>query len=361
MIVCPVCGFRNLDSNDRCFKCSALLKRDDALYKEAASTAARRNRGERYLRQLLSPLDWLKHRPWFSAIFEVPDDGVFRYPFTAGLLSVVPGMGHVYAGQMVKGILVFAIWIILLAIAAFTIYEDWSNWYLFALLLVWFFTWADAVGVAARRNGDTWRLRKTLALACGAMMIIGVTLTVTQYLGIGFLSLEKVGTDVLAPEVRKGERIAFSAVPLWFRSPRVGEIVMFDPPRFEAHRKNDIYSVNIKKYYQRVLGGPGDRLSKKGTAFYRNGQLMASDEIPFLGEKLPDFEVVVPEKSYFVPVTGIPSDILATFAGAGKISYVGDPGFVFKDWPGFGIIPEDQIWSKGIGVISPPARRRWLR
>jgi signal peptidase I len=361
MIVCTICGFRNPDTNDRCFRCQALLKRNEEAMQEAKASAARKTRRLRYAYPIAAPLDWLRHRPWLSGIFAVPDHGQYRYPFTAGLLSLLPGVGHWYAGQGIKGALVFMVWLALFVFALATIRQDWSNAVLFSLLMFWLLVWADSVAVAARANGDTWRFRKTLALVFGAMMIIGTSVSVGQYLGLGFVSLERVSNDAMQPAFRAGDRVFFTSVPLWIRDPAVGEIVSFDPPRFVATQKDDVYSINISRYFQRVVGAPGDRLVKKGNRYFRNGEELSAGQVPLGGDSLPDFDTVVPEGSYFIPVTGIPKDMLSGISGAGLISHVGQPGFIFQRWPDFAMIPEEEIRGKGIAILSPPPRRQWLK
>ncbi len=350
-----------MDANLRCFRCSGLLKRDEDVVREATATADRKLKRQRMGQPLAAPLDWLRHQPWVANILAVPEDGPYKYPFTAGLLSLMPGAGHWYTGQSVKGAVLFVAGAVFFAFAVTTFYQPLSNYVLFAMLLFWLLVWADSVAVAARCNGDRWQLRKTLALLFGAMMLVGFSVSVAQILGVNFMSLQKVSTDAMAPHIRNGDRVAFSGVPFWVRAPDIGEVVMFDPPRFTAERGADTYSINIRKYFQRVLGGPGDRIQKKGGRFYRNGALVALDAEPFNGGVLPDFDVFVPADSYLIPVTNIPSDVLAGLLGAGPIGYVGEPGFVFIGWPEFAIVSRNDVWAKGVAVINPPPRRGWLK
>lgn len=327
---------------------------------DAKVNVARKTRRLRLLMPIMAPFDWLLHRPWIAAIFEVPDQGRYRYPFTAGLLSLIPGAGHWYAGQTIKGTLLFVIGLALLCFALLTIRIPWSNFVLFALLLFWLVVWADSVAVAARANGDYWVFRKTLALVFAAMMIVGVTLSVVQYLGIGFVRIERVTSDAMQPMFKGGDRIVFTSVPLWLRKPAVGEVVSFDPPRFVATQSGDVYSVNIKRYFQRVIAGPGDRLTKRRNLYLLNGSELPAACLPLGNDSLPEFDIVLPERSYFIPVTGIPQDIFAGIAGAGLLSHVGQPGFAFQNWPNFAIITRKDIKGKGIAIVSPPERRRWL-
>lgn len=360
MIVCPVCGFRNMDANARCFKCSALLKRDEALFREGVRTTAKRSRRDRIYRLLSAPLDWVAHHHLTRKIFALPENAPFRYPFTAGLLNLVPGMGYLYCGQPLRAGFTFLVFLALAALAVATIRHPYSNWLLYTLLGLFFILWADGIATAAKSNGECWRPRKTLALACAAMMMVGALLTAAQWVGMDVLTLQRITHSAMQPDLQSGDRVAVSDIPLWFREPRVGEVVMFNPPRFEVHQGANIFSINISKYLQRVLAGPGDRIAKKGAVYYRNDVELAGHELPFRGEDLPDFEILVPQGSYFIPVTGIPGDALASLMGSPAIGYVGEPGYSFIDFPASGIIPEGDISSTALAIASPPERRKWL-
>ena len=161
MIVCPVCKFRNPDANERCFKCAALLKRNDAAMRDAAAAVKRRPVGERLRLRFGSPLDWLRHQEWWRRLTAIPDDMPLRYPFTAGLLSMLlPGAGHWYSGQKHKAVVLFLIGLPFLVIALLTITQPWSNFVLAGLVTYYLLIWTDSVAVATRVNGNPWRPRK---------------------------------------------------------------------------------------------------------------------------------------------------------------------------------------------------------
>ena len=360
MLKCPVCGFRNPDANSRCFRCSGLLKRDKEVVEKAFAVSDRKSRKLNRDRLLMRPVDWLMHNRWVKSFSAIPENVPYRYPFTAGFLSTVPGAGHWYVGQWVKGILFFITAAVIFVIAVMTLRSPFSNVVLFGALFYWIVVWADSVSVATQVNGNQWSLRKKLQLIFAGMFLLGITITVTQYLGLGFLSLEKVTGSGVPPVIRHGDRLVFSKVPFWFGNPQIGDVVMFDPPRIVATQNADVYSVNIKRYYQKVSGAAGDKVSKTNGTFYRNGKVMQPNEVPFNGGVLPDFEITVPADSYFIPVTTIPRDILGGLVGAGAINYVGEPGFTFTTWPALSIIPAKDVQSKGLAIINPPPRRDWL-
>ncbi len=75
----------------------------------SARVVARRSMGDRWGRFLLGPVDYLRHQHWVKKIFAISENAPYKYPYTAGLLSLVPGVGHWYAGQAIKGALLFAV------------------------------------------------------------------------------------------------------------------------------------------------------------------------------------------------------------------------------------------------------------
>lgn len=362
MLTCPICGFRNPDANDTCFRCSAILKRNPELVEEAIERADRKH--QLYARRQLwaAPLERFFESRFYERLNALPDDDRYRYPFTAGLLSIIlPGLGHFYVGQPLKGVIFAGTGILFIIAALITIHATWSNYLLFAMLVFWTSAWGSSLAAAMRANGATLVRRHIYALFFAGIMLLGFFMVVGQYLGLGFISLEKITAKGMAPSLVQGERVAFSAVPLWFRDPRVNEIIKFDPPRFNAQIKSDSISINIKRYYQRLLGVGGDHLKKVGDQIWRNGQLLKPDQLPFGLETMGDFEFTVPADRYYAPITRIPeADMLAAMWGAPDVPYIGADGYVFSFWDGYPYITEDMIWAKGLAIIDPPPRRQWL-
>lgn len=290
----------------------------------------------------------------------------YKFPFTAGGLSLLPGLGQVYNRQPGKGLTFFALWTSLLVVSRFTITQPFSNGLFLLLVIAWMLIWNDAVGTAIRSNGQTWSLRYSLAMLCGAMALVGVTLTAAQFVGLSIVSLVRVRVDVHRPVIREWDRVWVNHVRYWLLSPRFGEIVWFDPPRFTAEANANVYSINIKSYFQRVIGVPGDHVEKKDGIFTRNGSVMPADELPIGAETMPEFSVIVPNGHVFAPVTLIPQDALSNIVGSllspemVSFRYVGEPGFAWMKWPDVLMVPTSEIYGKAVAVVDPPEHRQWL-
>lgn len=363
MIICPVCGFRNPDANDSCFRCSALLKRDraevDARIDRADAKTRRHFRRQRWA----GPLQKLRESRWFQQLNALPDDDRYRFPFTAGLLSIVwPGLGYVYLAQRTKAALVMALSLILIGVAIWTLREPWSNYYLSALLMFWMAVWAESVATALRINGASLAWRHGFALWFAAMFLVGMTVAGVQFFSMNILSLQKITTSSMAPYLVRGERVVFSNMAYLFRKPRRDEVIMFDPPRLVVETaKGDAVSLNIKRYYQRVVGVEGDRIRKVRGQVWRNGEVLTANQLPFGVDVLPDFDLTVPPGRIYAPVTYIPEpDMLAGLAGAPALTYLGEPGTVVTGWDGFPFLDLQHVQGRGVVVVDPPEKRQWL-
>lgn len=363
MIVCPVCDFRNPDSNDRCFRCSALLKRSAEEFDKARQAAAHRQRKYWLKNAGALLIDRVTAWRWVRTLLEVPEGQPYRYPFTAGLLSLLPGAGHWYAGHRPRALFFFCTAVPLIVLAVFTLRESWSNRLLLGVAVYWLVIWADAISLTNRANGALWSFRNTLAMIFALLFFFGIAVSGLQFFGSGVFRLERVTTDALSPDLRRGDLVFFSSTSYWFgRQPRVGDLVMYQPLHFSAEKGADIYSVLFTKYYQRVQGAPGDTLSWRGGRYLRNGVPVPPDGWPIgPADKLPEFDITVPEGRYYIPVTGISPDWLGALKGAGSLTYVGEPDFLFTKYPDSNLIPYNDIRGRAVVVLNPPERRRWVK
>ncbi|MGI8907313.1 MAG: S26 family signal peptidase [Candidatus Sumerlaeaceae bacterium] len=365
MLVCPVCGFRNPHSNERCIKCSALLQRNEEIINQAMYDGAEKARKQFWRDAIGSRVERFQRFLSFPT-WQPNQDLAYRFPFTAGGLSLLPGAGQIYNHQVSKGIVLGLIWAVLLAVCIFTVLAPWSNLLLIGLVIAWMLIWNDAVGTAIRINGQRWPLRNSLALLFGAMFVIGASLTALQFFGLSIVSLVRVRQDVHRPLIQQGDHVWVNHTRYWFNLPKAGHLIFFDPPRFTAQAGSNEYSINVKSYFQRVIGLEGDHVEKKNGSFFRNGYPIAREQWPIGGELLPDFSVDVTMGYVAAPVTLIPQDTLANMIGgaiSGGISIVGHVGqsnFVFPKWQEAMLVPKAQIFGKAVAVVNPPQHRKGL-
>lgn len=365
MIVCPVCAFRNVGSQVRCLKCQALLREDEVEVADALARADELTRREFAAGAFKGLLHRLRSRNPLRALWALPEHVRYRFPFTAGLLSLVPGLGQVYNRQPGKGFLFAGLWWSGAAVCLVTLRHPWSNVLLLLLLLGWLLIWSDAVASAVRINGGLWSFRNSVALWFAAMFLAGVTISGAQFFGMNLVSLVRVLDSSQEPHIRSGELVLTNHMAYWFSEPKLGEVVYFDPGRFTAEFPGALasasMSINIKDYFQRVSGLPGDRIEKREGRLYRNGALVPPELEPFGLELIPDGEsFTVPKGRYWLPVTSIPSDFFAVALFDASSPSLSAPGWIFKGWREACLISREELRGRAAAVLDPPGQRRFL-
>ena len=409
MIACPVCGFRNTDRNVRCLKCQALLRDDD----DELRNAWREARG----RTESAPRIWLEglwgrmtlHNP-LRSLWEVPQGLRYRHPWLAGGLALLPGLGQVYNHQFGKALLLAALGWGMAAVALLTLREPWSNLFLLALLLTLIAVWSDAVTTAIRANGGYWSFRNSVAMWFGGLFLAGVIATALQFLlpsllgavlivmlGVvgashesspaglrrvrGLLvaggaillvlallawrsdtqrvyTLVRVTKPVSQPVIARGDLVFVNNIAYWFRGPRLGEIIHFDPESFTIQRGEDLVVVNPQDYFQRVAGVEGDVIEVRDGRLWRNGAPMPDHLLPMGADQLPALRYEVPKGRVFAPVLHIPEDRVASMLGAGRTPTLASG--VLGGYVESTMVPRKSVFGRAVGVVNPPAHRKGL-
>jgi hypothetical protein len=361
MLACPVCGFRNPDTNERCFRCNALLTRNTSEFEKAGVHAQTRMSREVRRNLWFIPVEWIGRRKFIQTAWAIPDSNVHRFPFTAGLLTILlPGAGHFYLRQFRKGWLFLICWIVLIAVCIFTIREPWSNSVLLLAVLLMAAMWADAVVAANMINGNLLPFRHALALGFAFLFCLGLFFAGLQFFGSNIMSFTKLIVDNHPGYLQRGDRVMVNHLAYLFSDPKPGDMVLYDPQRFTMQKGDDLTSVNIDRYFQQVVGVPGDRVQKVGKTYLRNGKPAPPDSTPIGGDFLPEYDIKVPADSYFIPVTTIPPGLAQSVVSGIPIGYVGEPGYIFAKWPSTAIVKRGEIMGKALAVTDPPTHRKWL-
>ncbi len=411
MIVCPVCGFRNMSQSVRCLKCNALLRENEEELRRAFADAdSRRESGPGLW--IAGRIETLRARFPLRGLWRLPAAGAFRFPWTAGLLSLFAGFGQVYNRQFGKALLLGGLWWTYAAVCLATMRESCSNILLVGLLLAWAAVWNDALVTANRINGAAWTVRDSMATWCAGLFYVGIVATALQYflptlvlaallvwvgvisalqssepeiwsrrakvivaggavivsalIGLAWRSdtgriftFMRIAKDVTHPVIDRGDMVFTLHCAYWFRKPRLGELMIFDPDHFSMERGADVYAIDIQNYYQRVCGLAGDVVEKKGGKFYRNGRLLAEDEAPIGGEVMPEWTYRVPDGCVFAPVTRIPDDAISGLFGVGSAPAI-NSGVVLKGWMESTMVRADAIQGRAVAIVNPPPRRGWV-
>ena len=374
MAACPVCDFKNMAGRTRCLKCDALLKEDTGAFELAGRAAdAAMKREPAAVSRVAAMAEGLWRRNPIRRFWIVPEVLPHRFPWTAGLLSALPGGGQLYNGQPGKAALFAAAWWAWVALCVWTLREPYSNLLLLALALGWLTQWSDAIGTANRVNGSRWTfLRHSLPLWFGLMAIAGAVISFNQFFLQSFVTVVSVTSSAHGPGgLRAGDMIAVDHMTYFLRrTPALGEVVYFDPERFTMEKTgslmSDTISVNIGTYFQRVIGLAGDKVERRGGKTVRAGRSLEGEHDAYGGDMLVDGTVFeIPAGSVLVPVTGIPVDVIGTAVGTimfgmpaqGKL---GQSGWIFKGWEKACLATPANTYGRAVAIVNPPERRRWL-
>jgi len=403
MKACPRCGFYNVDERDRCLKCNSILEHDWA----AAQQKVRLRRFQFHHVSSAGANLYYAVRGWFH--FPLPESCPYRNPWLAGFLSLLPGLGQIYNRQYRKAAWVFLGFLAALWLAAVTILHPLS--YLFiALLVAWvLYCFNDAMVTATRIDGQEWTRGYTVASFSALFFYLGIFVSLSQFFLIGLFAgfilyclysafwgsgevnkakvlttaavafgilllccfLSRSGNpvihrwiyweqDVLAPSLVKGDFIYVDCFTYWFREPRLGELVFYNPRTYSIRQGENTYVVNLLNAIERVVALPGDRFVRENEQFYRNGQLVPPQLQPLNPAGLPvSFAFDVPQGHYLVLISYGPEESI--LGGLGGTYRAPSPREgASGDWGAACMVARDEIYGRCLFIWHPVRHRRWL-
>ncbi len=227
----------------------------------------------------------------------------------AALLSVMPGLGHLYSGWPVRGAVIYvsltllAVLYVLIAMLSFT-----SPWlgkiiglWILLLPLLYLVQLLDAARLA-RGRGTGYQLRGYNRWY--VYLGIGVLLLACLFVGADALrtfvvQAYKIPAASMAPTLLVGDHIFVNKLAYRFDEPAWGDVVVFKYPKDE--RKESI---------KRIVGLPGDTIRIRNKLLFLNGK--AIDDADYTERLDPIIlsdsahprdhfgPVTVPANSYFV-------------------------------------------------------------
>jgi len=398
MKACPHCGFHNTDARERCLKCGAILEHDWG----AAQQNVHLRRLPLYrLRAALAGVGFALVR---NLRFPVPEDLPYRHPWQAGFLSLLPGLGQIYNRQPAKAALFFLVFVVLAAVVVATILHPTSYLWIAALVAWILLAFNDALVTATKINGQEWTRSYIIAAYSALFFYLGLFWSLSQFFLIGGLivlilyaayslfwlrgqvSRAKILTvlgvsggilvaatvlnprgnpvlhrwvywpsDVLAPAIQSGDFIYVDAVTYWFRPPRLGEIVYYDPRRYTIQQGDNTYAVNISNALERVVALPGDRFERRDGRFFRNGREVAPAFAPLHSQGLPGgIDMTVPEGHYLVFISYGPKESL--FGNQAPAPNEG----VSPNWGEACFVARREMLGRALFIWHPIPRRQWL-
>jgi signal peptidase I len=406
MITCPQCGFYNMDDRTRCLKCNA----DLTFAPEEKAPRARGLPSLRVTAMLMRGVRGLK--PFF---FPRPEnlDIPFRNPALAAMLSLIPGGGQLYNRQKTLAVIHYFVFAGLIAAGIAIILHPASNAFFLAALLWMVYSVNQALNAAQTINGATimgltaWRgffllsflvsvalsslqwlamiwilmgllvFLTSTALAVNegpdhdkasalqrlmpAIALVIITLAMMVYLpGFyfrSFVSLRSIGQYAYAPLVRHSDRVLFESMGFGLKGPQLGDIVLYDPPRFKMEQGRDLFPVNMTLNMERIVGLEGDVVERRAGVWYRNDEPAPPWEQPLVQDELwDDLRLEVPAGHYAVLISYGPVEwmVLGT-AKAPALKHA-----IVHGWHEASVVTAREMYGRAVCVYSPARNRKWL-
>ena len=363
MRVCPRCHFYNQDKNKRCLKCGCVLQHDEEMPKR--KPGAKKELPERFSSFFRKRFYRVKN----LVSSEIPD-APHRFPYVAAGLSLVLGAGQIYNKQYKKAFFFLVGHFIALFIVIATITNPYSNWIILGYAAYLLFAYNDGLVTAFRINGQEWRWVYSLAAFFGLFFVLGLGFTLSQFFFLPMFKLVMVMNPSLEPMFERLDLVYVDKLNYYFRDPRVGEIVYYNPDKFIVEIPGGLESTRIvvheKQTFERVMGAPGDLIERKDGKFFRNGNPMPPWMKPMLPDNVfEDMKFKVPEDKWLVIYSHSPRDefIEMLDIGAARPSGVpplNAPGIILEGWEDACLVDKDQIIGVALFIANPPPRRRFL-
>jgi signal peptidase I len=182
------------------------------------------------------------------------------------------GLGHLYAGKLKRGLVLFLLSLVIVPVAALIAGLVSSTAALLGLIAaflgligLWLFAVVDACRLTARGVDSAGHdYEKPLVYALFIAAGIASPLLSTVYVRQNLLEAFYLPSDSMAPTLRQGDHILANKTRWRIENLNRSEVVVFRPP---DHRH--------RNYIKRVIGLPGDRVAIAGRDVTVNGQPVA--------------------------------------------------------------------------------------
>ncbi len=212
-----------------------------------------------------------------------------RKPIIAALLSsVTPGLGQVYNGQMIKGIIFFCATNLLIVLLSFTGLQ--SSFYGLAAIIMlalffWLFIVLEALFAAIKikeirlKLYNRWSIYLLLVL-----LTFGIDYVSTDFLIADVLGIKggKLPTSSMLPTLQKGEYIMTNLKYYKTKKVKRRDVILFN---FTEDPSKD--------FFYRVIGLEGEKIEIRGRRVFINNRPIQEDYKIFTKSRM-DSETEVP-------------------------------------------------------------------
>ncbi|HEY3968366.1 MAG TPA: signal peptidase I [Planctomycetaceae bacterium] len=193
-------------------------------------------------------------------------------PWIAMVLSLCcTGLGHLYCGRLLRGLVLFLVSLLILPVAAVVAGLASSTWALIGLLAsflgllgLWLFAVVDAWRTAARGQ-DPSRHDYQRALVYALFVAVGVISPMLSviYIRQNLMEAFFIPTESMSPLLHNGDRILVNKVHWRAQQAKRYDVVVFRAPDYPG-----------RTYIKRIVGLPGENVLIEGDAVKVNGKLV---------------------------------------------------------------------------------------
>jgi signal peptidase I len=364
-MLCRQCGINNPESNKICFHCKSPLialedlKIDTHLDKDHAQFRAVKNTALRF--------QFFKNTLVRSIHFFNQQYQFLKRPWLAAWLSIIPGLGQIYNGQIRKAIPFLISFITLITLFIIFIKQDISNWCMYAASGVIIISFMDAFSTAIVKNQrGTVSKRQYFSLFFYGLFLMGFTLLILQWYSHGLFQLININNSSLAPTFQKGDRVCVNRCTYWFHKPQRGDIALHQSHTFSAEdNAGNLFIIGQDNFMERVIGLPGETVEFKDGIILINGTPLPKETYPLVTTSMPGFlKIELPSDSYFIlqSVVPQPGDTLHDkfFGMLGAAPHHNASIRDEENWRKSSVIPRDKIIGKSWFIYNPPSHRRFF-
>jgi hypothetical protein len=304
---CASCQFENMPGSDLCGRCGTSLRLATAVIDVHPPRAGRWTKRVRRVAPRLSvpvraragvALSTLAARTRSTLGIRLSD----TTPALPLLLRVpVPGWPQLYAGNRVLGRWFLYGWLLLLAVWVLFFYGTTFGSMVLGLA---FAVHSASIADATNRILEPGSIRRRIAYSfCTSCMLFGFL-----YLPVGRLLFAVADPMVLQMDLhpfREGDVLLVNHAAFARSEPSPGQIVLFTPPEYRVGGGNHAMTIYTGPRIDRILAGPGDRVSWSKRRLTVNGRLTTLEPLNLSAMPLK-FELTVPAGSYLIVPTTTP-------------------------------------------------------
>lgn len=290
-----------------------------------------------------------------------------RQPWIAAVLSLLcTGLGHIYCGHTVKGLILFLVSLLFMPMVVLAAWAGPATWVLWLILIaalgvwgVYLFAVLDAYRVA-RPVPSPYSLHSyNHPVVYGLFVLIGVIYPVGSAILVRDSVLEAfyIPTSSMTPSFLNGDRVLVNKIAGRRGTPGRGEVIVFRPPGQRDMR-----------YIKRVIGLPGDTVGLRGDDLYVNGRKLQRDRVPSsqlttiprqaTGRVLAETNAGKRYLVMFDPDSGSRPDFPTTTVPEDRVFVLGDNRHKSRDSRDFGSVPIGDILGP-VQYVYWPAEAWW--